>query len=472
MFSRRSLLIYVLVESLSATPLDDAVSRHAVHNGRFSLPIHRRRPLLPQPPVDGPDSVGMFDPSFAERESRAIMLKYADADSFLSGIGLTPDDAIDLAARYSPAVNASAPALPAFAAGTESFLANSSDPDTNANASALDAAGAPHLPLRDFVSGGLDVLFYGPIGIGTPSQALTVDVDTGSADLWVPTGCRTCHGRQFTPAQSSTYHVTSQDFSVTYGTGRVAGRLATDTVELAGLRVPAQAFGAVSAQTDDFAHQPNDGLIGMAFGTIAQTRRPPFFENLIRARALAAPIFSVHLARHEETGSAVCIGCVDYSKTTGPVTWLPVVSKTYWTVRMDGLFANGVKAPTQITAAIDTGTSLIYVPQTVATAFYALIPGSERAPQYGSGFWTVPCAPAPRVELSFGGHRFALAPADFYLGRAGAGSKDCVAGVLAVGAGLPPDLAIVGDEFLKSWYSTYDYGSGARVGFWPDVNNA
>jgi len=138
---------------------------------------------------------------------------------------------------------------------------------------------------------------------------------------------------------------------------------------------------------------------------------------------------------------------------------------------MDGLWADGMEAPTKLTAAIDTGTSLIYVPPTLASAFYSLIPGSKRASQYGSGFWTVPCFSVKQIELSFNEHRFAINPRDFYLGRVSARSTDCVAGILSMGNGLPANLAIIGDEFLKSWYSTYDYGNGARVGFWPDVNN-
>lgn len=162
------------------------------------------------------------------------------------------------------------------------------------------------------------------------------------------------------------------------------------------------------------------------------------------------------------------------------------------------------------TQAIDTGTSLIYVPPTLASAFYSLIPGSKRANQYGpgkppppspsahefenkgpyAGFWTVPCFSVKQIELSFNGHRFAINPRDFYLGRVSARATDCVAGILSMGNGLPANLAIIGDEFLKSCkcqidfgatfatfnmtckgYSTYDYGNGARVGFWPDVNN-
>jgi len=153
------------------------------------------------------------------------------------------------------------------------------------------------------------------------------------------------------------------------------------------------------------------------------------------------------------------------------VKWLPVVSKTYWAIDMDGLWVDGARAPTKLTAAIDTGTSLIYVPPAVANAFYSLIRGSKRADQYGPGFWTVPCYSVKQIEVSFNELRFAINPKDFYLGRVGAGSTDCVAGILSIGNGLPSNLAIIGDEFLKSWYSTYDYGNGARVGLWPDVNN-
>jgi hypothetical protein len=62
----------------------------------------------------------------------------------------------------------------------------------------------------------------------------------------------------------------------------------------------------------------------------------------------------------------------------------------------------------------------------------------------------VPCYSVNQIELSFDGNRFAIHPDDFYLGRVSAGSTACVAGVLSIGNGLPPNLAIIGDVFLKS----------------------
>jgi len=79
----------------------------------------------------------------------------------------------------------------------------------------------------------------------------------------------------------------------------------TDVVALAGLTVPNQAFGAVSARSGEMDRLPNDGLLGMAFGSIAQSRRRPFFENLVAQAKVPAPLFSVHLSRHEESGSSV-----------------------------------------------------------------------------------------------------------------------------------------------------------------------
>ena len=78
-----------------------------------------------------------------------------------------------------------------------------------------------------------------------------------------------------------------------------------DVVSIAGMTVANQAFGSISNKSDEFDKQPNDGLIGMAFGTIAQSRQPTYFENLIKEYKLSAPLFSVHLSRHQEKGSSV-----------------------------------------------------------------------------------------------------------------------------------------------------------------------
>ncbi|KAF4598292.1 hypothetical protein EYR38_006688 [Pleurotus pulmonarius] len=308
-------------------------------------------------------------------------------------------------------------------------------------------------PLKDFAANGIDLLYYGGISFGTPAQELTVDIDTGSADLWVPVNCPRCANNQFRPERSSTYTNENKRFQISYGSGDASGTLARDTVTVGSATVSRQAFGAVNRLSHEWNMYPNDGLIGLAFSSISTSRQPTFFENLIMQKSVAAPLFSVHLARQQATGSEVCFGCVDQSKTTGSITWVPVTSRTYWTIAMSG-FAVGEKTTEveDVVAAIDTGTTLIYLPNEVAIDFYDQIPGSQSLEdRFGSAaFYSYPCDSNVDVGFVFNGKVFHINSADFNLGRVEENSSDCVGGVLRMTGGFPNNLAIIGDEFLKS----------------------
>lgn len=89
------------------------------------------------------------------------------------------------------------------------------------------------------------------------------------------------------------------------GSGEVSAVLAMDVVAVQGLSYHNQTFGAVKSESGDFNDYPNSGLLGMAFSSIAISGQPTFFENLIKHKSLAAPMFSVHLTRGEERGSEV-----------------------------------------------------------------------------------------------------------------------------------------------------------------------
>ena len=75
------------------------------------------------------------------------------------------------------------------------------------------------MPLTDHFDRNLDLLYYGEVRIGTPAQSLTVQVDTGSADLWVPAGCPKCPGTQFNPEHSRTYQNREGTFEEHYVRG-------------------------------------------------------------------------------------------------------------------------------------------------------------------------------------------------------------------------------------------------------------
>ncbi|KAG8856314.1 Type I transmembrane sorting receptor [Tulasnella sp. 330] len=320
---------------------------------------------------------------------------------------------------------------------------------------------------------GIDELYYGPVSIGTPAQGSTVDFDTGSSDLWVPvTGCSTstCVAPIFKTASSSTYKVSSTAFSITYADGTGAsGKVATDTVTLAGLTVAGQGFGAITKESNGVAG-PMAGLLGLGFPANAASGKTPFFFNLIANGALTSNIFSFYMARNGGTGSELCIGCTDSSKYTGTITYHTLSAAAtdgtqyYWNTPASGFTYNGGASTGSFSAIIDSGTTLIYIPTAAAKNLYASIPGSKDASStLGSGTYTYPCSTTlGSIALVIGSNSYALNASDFNAGPVSSGSSTCVGGIF--GDDSDPGLATIGDEFIKNWYSVFDYTNN-RVGF-------
>ena len=109
--------------------------------------------------------------------------------------------------------------------------------------------------------------------------------------------CGNCQSQQFNSSDSASYRQTSQSFGVEYGSGTVSGVLAQENVNIAGTSVIGQYFGAVNQESEDFFGNPNSGVLGMAFGSIATSGKPTYFENLMNNKAVNNPLFGFHLAQ-------------------------------------------------------------------------------------------------------------------------------------------------------------------------------
>jgi len=218
----------------------------------------------------------------------------------------------------------------------------------------------------------------------------------------------------------------------------------------------------------------------MGFQSIASSGAPTWFENLAKSGSLASNVFAFYLQRAYDLtqessgtigGGEMMVGAIDSSRYTGEITYTPVTLEGYWEVNTQGLAIDGsVVSGTSSPAAIDTGTSLWYVPTTVATAFYARLNGQSYGTQ---GYWSIPCA-TPTFTLSavFNNRQFEIDLGDMLLGYADQSREQCVFGIVAQDAQDPNgnDIAIIGDAFLKNVYSIYDYAN-ARVGFATVANS-
>ncbi|KAK5973218.1 Eukaryotic aspartyl protease, partial [Trichostrongylus colubriformis] len=178
-----------------------------------------------------------------------------------------------------------------------------------------------------------DEEYIGNITIGTPEQQFQVILDTGSSNLWIPDstcgqvhencqdpncagiiceflcsdqsccggGVNACQGKNiFTSSKSSSYVQNGQHWSIQYGTGAAVGFLGEDTVRFGGkgsnqLVVPNTVFGQATSLAAFFADQPIDGILGLAFKTIAVDGVTPVFINAVNQGLVDQPIFTVFL---------------------------------------------------------------------------------------------------------------------------------------------------------------------------------
>lgn len=303
----------------------------------------------------------------------------------------------------------------------------------------------------------------GAVTIGTPPQSFQIDFDTGSADLWIPAQACTssaCNAhKKYDPTKSSTSTVDpGNKLSISYGDGSSSsGPVYFDTVRVAGLAATGQQLGAATTMSSDFASDPQDGLMGMAYQSISQMGGKPFFQNLMAENAVASPVFSFKLA---PTGSELYLGGLNPNMyVAGSTQWAPVTSQSYWVVA--GVTSIGTKQVNSFNAIIDSGTSLIVAPTAGAKAFWAAVPG---ATAYGGGYYAYDCASPPAVSMSFGGasKQWVINQTAFNLGRVSSGSSRCVGAI--VGADLGLNAWIVGDTFFESAYVSFDFGNN-RVGF-------
>uniref|UniRef100_A0A3Q1G379 Nothepsin n=1 Tax=Acanthochromis polyacanthus TaxID=80966 RepID=A0A3Q1G379_9TELE len=319
----------------------------------------------------------------------------------------------------------------------------------------------------------MDTQYFGDISLGTPEQNFSVIFDTGSADLWVPssycvsTAC--VQHKRFKAFDSTSYHHDGRTFGIHYGTGHLLGVMARDTMKIGSLTAVNQEFGeAVYEPGDVFVMGKFDGVLGMAYPSLAEILGNPVFDNLLAQKALDKPVFSFYLGRTTRTTSPegeLLLGGIDEAMYTGPINWLPLTAKGYWQIKMDSVAVQGVSSfcPQGCQAVVDTGTSLIAGPTNDILNLQQLIGATPT----NFGEFLIDCvrlSSLPHVTFVLGGIEYTLT-AEQYMKKEMLGDRElCFSGFQAVDIISSADpLWILGDVFLTEFYSIFDRGQD-RVG--------
>ncbi|NXJ88610.1 PEPC protein, partial [Corythaixoides concolor] len=144
--------------------------------------------------------------------------------------------------------------------------------------------------------------YFGEISIGTPPQNFLVLFDTGSSNLWVPsTLCQTvaCYDHtKFNPSESSTFINNGQSYTISYGSGSLTVVLGYDTLRIQSIEVTNQEFGlSKNEPTQPFYYADFDGILGMAYPSLAVGGTPTALQGMLQQNQLAEPIFSFYFSR-------------------------------------------------------------------------------------------------------------------------------------------------------------------------------
>ncbi|NXN45137.1 PEPC protein, partial [Rhinoptilus africanus] len=144
--------------------------------------------------------------------------------------------------------------------------------------------------------------YFGEISIGSPPQNFLVLFDTGSSNLWVPSiYCQTpaCYNHaKFKPSESSTFVSNGHSYSISYGSGKLEVVLGYDTLRIQTITVKQQEFGlSKNEPTQPFYYADFDGILGMAYPSLAVGGTPTALQGMLQQDQLTQPIFSFYFSR-------------------------------------------------------------------------------------------------------------------------------------------------------------------------------
>lgn len=344
-----------------------------------------------------------------------------------------------------------------------------------------------------------DIAYYTSVQIGNPPVWFSVVIDTGSADLWIPS---TKYSKpddakvkaRYDCKMSSTSSPLGIPVTTWYGIGSATGTIVADTVRFGGVESTGHVF--ILADTSSNVQPAGiDGLIGMGFSGMswanskvpnAMVGKSSLVENSYRNKQIAEPAFGVWLdsyvawnaAPDSVVGGELALGSSsgNPARYTGPIVWLNVPTGTtgWWQVQWDGLQGpDGIElkpAGRSIRGLVDTGTALILVDYAVAEKLNRMIGAYSTNIR---GLWGVNCNTLRQSSVVFTitlqGNKFNLTGADMPTRVWADDPNTCYAPFQAKFRQDVLDHWQLGVVFLRKYYQIYDYnpagGWKPRIGF-------
>ncbi|SJL07765.1 uncharacterized protein ARMOST_11115 [Armillaria ostoyae] len=327
-----------------------------------------------------------------------------------------------------------------------------------------------------------DMGYYTNLTLG--GQLFTVQIDTGSSDLWV--------------AGNITDSIDTGKMSeITYAEGPTK----TSTLEFAGYTVQDQAFMQVMPDNGD--HTIGTGIIGLGpttnsviYNELNTSATYTVLDRIFLHNTSTPNYLTVLLGRTQDPtdvfpGDISIRELLDgYSNVESQpkleATIVPVreSSRQHFQVLLDqdGLLGpdgrpisittkvNQTSNSKQATAMLDTGFSMSQVPKSIADAIYSGVSGAEYRDITGVGnVWIVPCDEEVNITFKFSGNSYHIHPLDATMDPSlfdlseivnSEGQSSCIGSFQPTIPGARIELRdmILGMSFLRNVYAVFNFG--------------
>lgn len=207
--------------------------------------------------------------------------------------------------------------------------------------------------------------------IGSDKQGVRVELDTGSADLWV---CESNGAGDYgyNPDTSKSAYPVGHNFSITY---------VDETTYLGPFYKDTVSFGedGNEALLHDFqfavipVQEKPVGLLGIA--PVAYEATPPAYPNFIQSLKdqglISSRAFSIYLNIEEKFhDGSIVFGGIDKAKFKDDLVALPVTNKKVFGVNVKSFTVNGDTVDINEDASFDTGTTHLSLTQNFGDALF------------------------------------------------------------------------------------------------------
>ena len=319
-----------------------------------------------------------------------------------------------------------------------------------------------------------DIEYSGDIRLGSNQQLFNLVFDTGSAYLWVASAdCVVCPMSGIFESFNCSESTTCQQLEafpvmISYGTGTLEGRLATDTVQI-GTYVASQQEFIIATDLLEFPEMEAEGILGLGFEATSDGVTT-VMDNLKLQNQISDRVFSFYLGgKTNSYDPQFTLDGYDSQliASGSDLVYCDVIGNLFWTIKVNSVELRGSKGTYPILnvgvtestkdkvaidqAILDSGTSLVVLDSDTYTYLFDFLNvyvSCAMMMDYITCFGK-DLTEYPDIVFDLCGTEYTLSPEDYL--------EDYGDFLLVMIEGIPDFYyVLLGNTFMRKYYSVFD----------------